>query len=118
MPGAGAVTLFADYKEKSDIANSRRQQTFGGYQHGGDDALGIAGSPAPNEFIVLARRNERRNRIHVGRESDMGFAETGENIPAVRLDFESFDDAVVVRANPRETGAYIPSYPGFSGGRR
>ena len=36
------------------------------------------------------------------RERDDGLAEAGENVPALRLDFDRFDDAVVSGAEARE----------------
>src|SRR5439155_8203570 len=70
------------------------------------------------EFIVFARRNEGRNGVHVGGEGDMGFAEACENVPSVRLDFEFFDNAVVVRAQALEIAVKVIADLQFVGGHR
>ena len=68
--GAGAVALFADDEEQAEVALAGLEESFGGEDHGGDDAFGVAGAAAPDEFVILAGREEGRHGIHVGGERD------------------------------------------------
>ena len=45
--GAGAVALFAHDEEQAEIAHAVFEQPFGGVDHAGDDAFGVAGAAAP-----------------------------------------------------------------------
>jgi hypothetical protein len=48
VDGAGAVALFADHEEEAEVAFAIGEQFFGGKEHGGDDAFGIARAAAPD----------------------------------------------------------------------
>src|SRR5260370_781901 len=52
--GPRAVAFFADNEEQSEIARARGQKFLRRSDHRGDDALGIAGTAAPDEIAVLA----------------------------------------------------------------
>ncbi len=79
----------------------------------GDDALGVARSAAPDEFVILARRDKGRNRVHVRGERHDRFAETSEDVQALRLNFHGFQMAIVSRAEPCKVVAQIQANRGF-----
>jgi len=45
--GANAAALFADDEQKCEIARATGEKRFSGGDHGGDDALGVAGAAGP-----------------------------------------------------------------------
>jgi hypothetical protein len=92
---ARAVAFFTNHEEQAEVPYSIAEQAFGGNDHTGDDAFGVAGAAAPDEFVVFARGDEGRDRIHVGGKSHGGSAEPREDIPAARLHFHDFQVAIV-----------------------
>ncbi len=71
LVGAGAVALFADDEEQAEIPLAGIEQRLDGLDHGGDDALGIAGAAAPDGLAVFAEGEEGRHGIDVGGERDV-----------------------------------------------
>ena len=93
---ARAVALLADHEQHSEIAYAAFEQPFGGFEHGGDDALGIARAAPPDVFAILAGGDERWHGIHVGGERDGGpVAPAGEDVRAARLDFGTLGVAAI-----------------------
>ncbi len=79
------------------------EQGLDGLDHGGDDALGVAGAAPPDKFVVFAGGEEGRDGIDVGGEGDdEGIAPTGEDVEAAGLDFDALDVAVEVGGERRE----------------
>jgi hypothetical protein len=100
MVCADAVALFADDEQQAEIANTRDEKALGGDEHRRDDALGVAGAAAPDEGLILTKRDAGRYGIHVGGERYDRRAEGREHIPALRVDFDSARDSVVSGAEP------------------
>ena len=67
-----------------------------GIDHGGDDALGVAGAAAPDVVVVFARGEERRHGIDVRREGDDGRAPMGEDVETPLGDGHFLDRAAVL----------------------
>src|SRR5712692_11226000 len=78
--GAGAVALLPDNKENAQAASPFRQQRIERVEHGRDDSLRITSAAPPDEFAVLARWDEWRNRVHVRGKDDLRRAPVRENI--------------------------------------
>ena len=94
--GAGAVALLADHEEQAEAAMAVFQQGFDGFDHAGDDALGVAGAASPDEVVVFAGGEERRHGIDVsGEGDDQRLAPLGEDVEAARFHFDALDVAVV-----------------------
>ncbi len=72
--GANAAALFSHNEKQREIACASREKRFGGGDHGGDDALGVAGAAAVDVGSIFARGEEGRNGVHVSGEGDVGFA--------------------------------------------
>jgi len=89
-----AITFFTNYEENAEIAFAGGKQALGGHQHGGNDAFGIASAAAPDLHAIIARRNKRRDSIHMSGKSHYGMAEAHENVVAIRLDGQALDFAV------------------------
>jgi hypothetical protein len=49
------LLLLAHHEQQPEVRVPAFQQAFGGFDHGGDDALGVARAAAPDELIVLTR---------------------------------------------------------------
>ena len=78
-----------------NCATPRFEQTLRGVDHAGDDALGIAGAAAPDEFVVFARAEEGRDGIHVGGERHHGLvAELREDVEAARFHFHALHASI------------------------
>ena len=60
-----AIAFFADDEKQGRVSDSRCQKSLDGVDHGGDDALGIAGATPPNVIVVFARGEEGRYGIDV-----------------------------------------------------
>lgn len=93
--GAGAIAFLANDKKKSEVAGALGEQSFGGMNHGGDDAFGVATAAAVDVGVVLEGREIWRDGIHVGGKSDDGIAEGEEEIVAVGRSGDALEAAVV-----------------------
>ena len=51
-------SLLANYEEKAEIPRPAGKQALGRFDHGRDDAFGVAGTAAPDVGFVLARGGE------------------------------------------------------------
>src|SRR5258708_2052830 len=101
--GASAVALFADNEKQSEIAAAVFEEPLGGGDHGGDDALGIAGSASPDALVIFARGEEWGNGVHVSRQGDVRtVAPLREDVEAARLDFHALDSASMTRGESGE----------------
>ncbi len=98
---AGAVALFTDHEEQSDICRAGVEQFFRGGGHRGDDAFGVARAAAPDAFGVFERGEKRWDGVHVRRKRDDGLAPARKYIVAVRLDRHALEAA---RSARRENG--------------
>ena len=86
--GAQAVPLLANQKEQPHM-NAFLAQPFRGFHLGRDDSLGIAGASSVHPRSIFGRRDEWRDRIHVGGEDNRGprlFGEHREDIAARAFD--------------------------------
>ena len=63
--------------------------------HGGDDALGVAGAAAPDVIVVFARCEERRHGVDVRGEGDGRLAPVGEDVEPLLGDGHLLDGAAV-----------------------
>ncbi len=96
LVSARAVALLADHEQQPKAAASLGEQRLDGFDHAGDDALGVAGASSPNEFVVLAGGEKRRHGIDVGGKGDhQRLAPLGEDVEAPRFHFDALDAAVV-----------------------
>src|SRR3977135_381658 len=105
--GANAAALFADDEQKCEIARATGEKRFGGGDHGGDDALGVAGAAAVNVGPIFARGEEGGNWVHVSREGDVGIAEREKEVVAARLRGLAIEASVVFRGERRQMGEEI-----------
>src|SRR5437764_3218526 len=65
-----AVTryFFVNGKQQSDFVAAFSAKLFGGGNLSCDNSFGITGASSVDEFIVFARGDKRRHRVHVRRE--------------------------------------------------
>ena len=84
-------------KSKPKLRLPGFEELPGGRDHGGDDALGIAGAAAPDEVAIFAGRDERRDGIHVGGKYDNRVAEADKNVVALLLYRHFFNGAIELR---------------------
>jgi len=93
--GADAAALFTDDEQEREIAGASGEKRFGGGDHGGDDAFGVAGATAVDVGLVFARGEERWNRVHVGGEGDVGIAKRDEDVVAIGLGRKAIEARIV-----------------------
>ena len=113
---ACAVSLLTDDEEQGKIPYALFEQALGGGDHRRDDALGVAGAAAPDEFVIDARGDPGRNGIHMSGERDDGIVEAGEDTPAVGLDLDFLDAAIMSGGDARQIGEEILPDVSFLGG--
>src|SRR5439155_16638794 len=89
--GPRAVAFFADNEEQSEIARTRGQKFLRRGDHRGDDALGIAGTAAPDEIAVLVCTKKRWNGIHVRGKCHHWLSPARKDIVAIRLGGDALD---------------------------
>ena len=65
---AGARDFFIDSEQQANLVDASSAKLFGRSNLRRDDSFGIARAASMDEFIVFARRDERRHRVHVRRE--------------------------------------------------
>src|SRR5258708_38990532 len=105
--GANAAALFADDKEKCEITRATGEKRFSGGDHGGDDALGVAGAAAGNVGPIFARGEEGGNGVHVSREGDVGIAEREKEGVAARLRGLAIEASVGFRGDAGAKGGEV-----------
>src|SRR5260370_16816081 len=86
---ASAVSFFADDEEQREVARSFFQQLAYREDHRSDNAFGVARTTAPDVSIVLSRREERRNRVHVGGNPHQRIPPTSHYLEPVQLPFNA-----------------------------
>ena len=116
--GANAVALLADDKQQRKVARAAVQQRFGGGDHRGDDALGVARAAAVDMRGVFAGGKERRDRVHVRRKRDDGLAESDEKVIAIGRGGLALDLGVVTRGQRRKMREEILGHRLFLAGGR
>src|SRR5437899_1354413 len=104
---ANTAALFTDDEEKREIARAAGEKRFRGRDHGSDDSLGVTGAAAVDVGIVFARGEERRNRVHVRGEGDVGVAEREEEVVATWLCWLAIEAGVVFRREWGKMGEEI-----------
>src|ERR1700730_3866018 len=105
--GTDAAALFTNNKEEREIARATGEKRFGGQDHRGNDALGIAGAAAVDVWGVFARGEKRRDGVHVRGEGDIGFAERDEQVVAIGLGGLAIEAGVVFYGERRKKGKEI-----------
>ena len=96
--GSRRVAFFADHEQQRQSALAGFEQAFGGLDHGGGDALGVARAAPPDEFVVFARRHEGRDGIDVrGKRDTDCVTELREHVEPVRFHGHPFDAAAEAR---------------------
>ena len=70
--------------------------------HRRDNAFRVAGTAAPNKFVVLARAKERWNRVHVRGERNERLTPGGQDIVAIGRGGNALNAAVVARGERRQ----------------
>ena len=87
------VALLAHQKQQANV-NALGLQLLGGCDLSHDDALGVAGAAAVDAICRFRRRNERRDRIHVGGQRKLRIRMIRvrrPDIEAIAFDGNSFD---------------------------
>ena len=90
----GAISFLANHEQQSEVSGAIGKQGFGGFDHGGDDAFDVAGTAAPDEFLIFRRWKKWRDGIEMGGERHQGLAPACENVEAVGLNLNQFHRAV------------------------
>src|SRR5262249_28965215 len=82
---ADAAALFADDEEQREIAHAGGGKIFGGADHGGDNAFGIARAAAVDVRFVFAGGKEGRDGVQMRGQRNDGLTKGEKEIVAVRL---------------------------------
>jgi hypothetical protein len=96
--------LFADQDEQSHLPCSLARELFQRHGLRREAPLGIARSAAHEDVPFAPRRNERRDRVRVGRQHDARVAAVNEEVPAMRSDLHGLHRPTAVGKAPFEEG--------------
>ncbi len=111
---AGAIALLADNEQQRYPPLARSQQRLHCEDHGRDDALGVARTAPPDEFVVFARGEKRRHGVDVRGKCHHRRIPIRQHVVAVRLHFQPLDVAAGARRyRPRYSARNTPTRSSF-----
>ena len=115
--GPDAVHLFPHGECETETVSPLRAQPPAGEDHGGQDSLGVAGSPSADSVFRLVRFKEGRDGVEVRAKphARVRGARPGDHVGATRSRLDELDPVTLGREIPRDPRRDVALFPADRG---